>query len=377
MNTQLATTFAFPLSAWQKTQAAMLYHFASLDYLKGLHRMVSQLMDGVVDPLLDLAKAQHRDSFLVDERWGTRNTSENWANNAWPFLKDFQLSLVKDIAGRAFERYEITGANQCLHGIDEYSMLWATPEEEERFNQIIEAIGRYAAKIDDTLSDSHNSRWDDYGFTYDYKEFAAQFPQIPKFRVRTDVQAETGKTPPRTGVYVAQDDPHAALQFAWTGGGGGKLRPSRTFNEIGHDALENIGRKDLWFDEQKMFDFATSPKYASLLKKEVFFNGEAYPSWAPGAVARASFTDRPCKWYFVEMINGEFEDIGVVSDSDVPTAPAQNRLRVEGGRPCPQVGYWFTPAKIDSRRHFKEGEKMPIVGSDYGATIWQWDPNQD
>ncbi len=53
------------------------------------------------------------------------------------------------------------------------------------------------------------------------------------------------------------------------------------------------------------------------------------------------------------------------------------RLRVEGGKSCPQTGYWFTPAKANSRCHFKEGDIMPVYGgSDYGATIWQWSQEQ-
>jgi hypothetical protein len=77
----------------------------------------------------------------------------------------------------------------------------------------------------------------------------------------------------------------------------------------------------------------------------------------------------PATWTLVERIADE---------SDMPTAPslvAPIRLRVEGGQPCPQTGYWFTPAQLNSRRPFKEGEVMPIVGSTYGSTIWQWDPN--
>lgn len=50
--------------------------------------------------------------------------------------------------------------------------------------------------------------------------------------------------------------------------------------------------------------------------------------------------------------------------------------RVEGGQPCSQAGYWFTPAQVNSRRHFKEGDIMPVIGSDYGTIIWQWDSNQ-
>jgi hypothetical protein len=59
----------------------------------------------------------------------------------------------------------------------------------------------------------------------------------------------------------------------------------------------------------------------------------------------------------------------------VSSAPAVTRC--EGGQPCPQAGYWWTPAREDSRQHFTQGEIMPqYPGSAYGATIWQWDVGQ-
>jgi hypothetical protein len=50
--------------------------------------------------------------------------------------------------------------------------------------------------------------------------------------------------------------------------------------------------------------------------------------------------------------------------------------RCEAGQPCPRDGFWFTPAKADSRRQFKQGETMPSLGSDFGLTIWQLDERQ-
>jgi hypothetical protein len=79
---------------------------------------------------------------------------------------------------------------------------------------------------------------------------------------------------------------------------------------------------------------------------------------------------RPTLWTLVERI---------ADTSNLSTTPSlveSTRLRIEGGQPCPQAGYWFTPAKPDSRRHFRENELMPAFDADYGATIWQWDPNQ-
>ena len=52
------------------------------------------------------------------------------------------------------------------------------------------------------------------------------------------------------------------------------------------------------------------------------------------------------------------------------------RLRCMATQPCPRTGFWFTPARAESRRHFNQGEPMPDVGGDYGVTIWQWDAQQ-
>lgn len=56
----------------------------------------------------------------------------------------------------------------------------------------------------------------------------------------------------------------------------------------------------------------------------------------------------------------------------------KNKLsRVAGGTPCPNAGYWMTPAKLNSRRFFEAGEIMPIFSeSTYGETFWQWSLDQ-
>ena len=52
-------------------------------------------------------------------------------------------------------------------------------------------------------------------------------------------------------------------------------------------------------------------------------------------------------------------------------------LRHPAGHTCPRSGWWFTPAKEASRRHFKQDEVFPeIEGNSYGATFWQWSPDQ-
>lgn len=128
---------------WRCRQAAMLFHYSSLGYLQGRHKQVSLLIDDIVDPLLDLAKQQGRDAMLSDKRGGGRNTSSNWTNNAWPMLKGMQASLARDIGLRSFGKYDVTGINYHLRSASQYSMDWASEQEEQQYQAAISIISRY------------------------------------------------------------------------------------------------------------------------------------------------------------------------------------------------------------------------------------------
>jgi hypothetical protein len=83
-------------------------------------------------------------------------------------------------------------------------------------------------------------------------------------------------------------------------------------------------------------------------------------------------TELTTAWTLVERVS----DTGGGDPSDADPGRAGIRLRCEAGQPCPREGWWFTPASVNSRRHFKAGELMPDLKSDWGATIWQWDEQQ-
>lgn len=52
-----------------------------------------------------------------------------------------------------------------------------------------------------------------------------------------------------------------------------------------------------------------------------------------------------------------------------PKTPA----RLEAGQPCSAAGYWFSPAKTDSRQYFSQGEILPSFSdSNWGDTLWYW-----
>jgi hypothetical protein len=312
-------------SPWHARQAAMLYEYASLNYLKKLHKVVTQLIDGVVDPLLTISASQGRDALLKNGQWETRNTSENWANNAWPFLKELQGSLAKDIAMRAFDQYKITATSECLRGAEQFSMQWATADEEKEYERAVALVNSFASNIDYTLFPQREPRWSDYDFFYAYAGFKAESPRIPKFRIRTDLIGETGGVPPRTGVYIAADDPNAALQFAVSGNAGIRLREASTFNQIGLDALAAVGRNDLWFNQQKMVDFATKSKHAALLDRRIALDCGPNADLAAPYVAMHAFETHPAKWYFVEIVPDEFDDVELTPSVETSAESPERR----------------------------------------------------
>lgn len=58
-------------------------------------------------------------------------------------------------------------------------------------------------------------------------------------------------------------------------------------------------------------------------------------------------------------------------------APPEPALRKAAGELCPRSGWWFTPAKTNSRRYIQQGTPFPAIeDSNYGTTFWQWSPDQ-
>ena len=146
------------------------------------------------------------------------------------------------------------------------------------------------------------------------------------------------------------------------------LKECQTFNDIGLDALNAVGRAGLWGDDIGLLNFARQSKYAS-----VFPNIE-HP--ARHEIMDKAFTERPCKWYFVELLEGEFEDSAPDAMADAPGSEPQHPPRKASGEPCPHAGWWFSPAREGSRQYFRDGAIFPKLEGDYGYTFWLWSPDQ-
>ncbi|MFC4931954.1 hypothetical protein [Massilia sp. GCM10023247] len=356
------------LTQWQKEQVALLYHFSSLSYLEGLRDRLRALRV-FAEGLLDDNKVKGRDKFLKSKQWGSRNTGENWENNAWPFLSDFQRSVAQHIVDRRSNTYHRTGAYQCSRGIAESSVQWMTPQEQDQFDRMFEELSGYALYIDETMDRTvPAAKWDDFGMAMAWQNHADQFPVLPKLRAVTDISAASGRLPPKTGVYVSMDDPHATPQFAWTGSPDGRLLDATSFNETGKAALAAVGREKLWVDGDAMLRFVLQNLSNPDLTSDPFFDESKTPELAPSLVARNAFTGRPSHWCYVELVSHEVEQI----ETKTPVAKLE-AFRCASGEYCQREGFYFAPADMHSRRYFRVGERFPELTSAYGQTIWQSD----
>lgn len=278
-----------PLTPWQRKQIALLYHFASLDYLEGLLTRLNDLLGINYFPPGQM-KRQRQDRRPHDD------TPRYCFDPASQFLDNFQRDVVEDIAKRQFDSYSITGSNQCARGFAEFA-IWSTDVEEAKFK----AINAYAHYIDVTMRkpDARTS-WNDFSLARVWQEQG--FEPLPPMRVRPDISARSGDIPPVTGVYISLDDVNASPQFAWAGPPEGRLMEAATFNALGLAALQEVGRDDLWLNEDKMSRFLHARKSEPAFQSDWSFQWSLdKASLAPSFIAGFAFHYVPTTWALVEI----------------------------------------------------------------------------
>ena len=84
-----------------------------------------------------------------------------------------------------------------------------------------------------------------------------------------------------------------------------------TFNDFGKAALAATGRGKLWVDGKAILDFVRANLSHPDIRSDSSFEGDPTEDLAPSLVARNAFTSQPSRWYYVEVLNGEFEPLDV------------------------------------------------------------------
>lgn len=280
------------LSVRQTIQVSLLYHFASLDYLKGLQLRLHALVHPDTDKPVRSARPN-------------RGAPRGSLHNPHSVLQAFESSVAGQIAKRASQAYAITGAYQCGRSMSELGVEWLLPAEQDRFDAHFEQLSHYAGNIDDTMDKHHpGGGWNDFYLTLCYREERQTLPKFPSLRLRPDITGHSGEVPERTGVYLPLDDPLGTPQFCRTGAPAGELLECATFNDLGLDAWRAVGSQHLWIDDDRMHAFVQTRLHDPLLTKDPFFTDSAGDAHlASSLVARNAFTTRPCEWIYVEQLD--------------------------------------------------------------------------
>lgn len=297
----------------------LLERYSSFEYYEPMYKAWKEMLDHVETCY---AKFMNRLPHDYRNRPVPKQPDVAWGQMVLPNFRNTMLSLESGYL--LMQRGDKSGTSASIsvegdvRGQRDYWAEWMDEVEPDGAGKYYERLYRashYAGNIHATYS----GFWSKSELTSNYWEDGRgplnPPPTWPAYRLNKSVTVKTGDIIPQTGIYLPTADDSCA-----------------EFLIKGREAIEaNVG-----YDPKRM----------------------------------QNVSEEPTTWILVDRI---------ADRSDIPAvqaAEAAQRLRCPAGQLCPQSGFWFTPAKTDSRRYFKAGEIMPRFETDYGETIWQWDEIQ-
>jgi hypothetical protein len=258
----------------------------------------------------------------ADIVWGHR-ILPNFRETLQGLYTGFIMLSHGDVNGLSYAHGPV---NDAVGQRRDYSPDWMTKEDRDLYDSLLMEAAAMAGYITAT----EGAYWQplDLSNHGDILRTLNLPAKLPGYRVNQKISVRTGEKTPQNGIYVP-DAENSCAQFLSTN------------YEYSPQTYVVVGFRDL-------LDPKTREKY-----------GE-----------EPCLDKRDCTWYLVERA----PDSGEVQRSDV--IESRQLVRVAAGQSCPESGFYFTPARHESRRLFQKGDVMPDFGADYGTTIWQWDMNQ-
>jgi hypothetical protein len=208
----------------------------------------------------------------------------------------------------------------------DYSPEWMRKEDELIYHDLLEKSRTYAINIAAT----EGAEWDPYDLLkYSRSRGPLNPPESwPAYRVNKAVSVISGQKLRHSGIYIPDVD-NSCAQFL-----------SSRYDEA-PEARVCVGVREIP-------DPVTGEKWDEALILE----------------------ERPCTWYLVDRsIDSENTALPINAN------PVHVQRHAEG-ESCHVAGFYFTPARPDSRRFFDKGAIFPGFDAAYGKTIWQWDDVQ-
>jgi len=258
----------------------------------------------------------------ADLVWGHR-ILPNFRDTSKGLHTGFIMLSHGDINGLSYAHGPV---NDAIGQRLDYSPDWMSPEDQEIYDSLLMEAAKKAGYI--TATEGAYWRPLDLSNYSDLIEPLNPPDQWPAYRVNQKISVQTGAKTPQNGIYVP-DLPSSCAQFL-----------STSYTQAPQVYVIS-GFRDL-LDPKNAKKYGEEP---CLEKKD-------------------------CTWYLVEHTQDSCE----TQQSDAINSA--QFVRVAAGQLCPEAGFYFTPARLGSRKLFQKGDVMPEFGTGYGATIWQWDVNQ-
>jgi hypothetical protein len=307
-------------------QIYLLELFSSAAYFSELRdtwaamiRHVETCLDSYVRKLPSSYRKRHL-SEQPDVVWGER-VLPNFRETLHGMDNGYILLTHGDVSGLSYAH----GPRNDFKGQLDFWSGWMTASE----------LAQYEALIDKAMAMAHNivltegAYWDRLDLAdYDNEWAPIKVPwEWPTYRINKDIAVKSGEKTVQSGIYLP-DLANSCAEFLSTeyaAAPQGKV----------HVGYENFADEDSEErDEQPVFE------------------------------------NRDCVWYLVERAGN------LRSTAEHPGSDDGENRRVAAGHACPETGYYFTPARPNSRKLFREGDVMPTFDSTYGTIIWQWDVDQ-
>ncbi|MTV40807.1 hypothetical protein [Duganella radicis] len=218
------------LSSWRQRQIAMLYRYTSLDYMKALDDMLSRVIEGRLIPAIEQSLASSYTEVMSSQQ-RTHNDPQLWERNMRDILAEMRQLLRDDIAARCRGHYRAGSLGHFFKQVA-HADIYEGYRMSDEFHVCEHFVSKYSDPIESILVEHLRQQPpEDRWFTRHLAQHLLDQPDLPQLRVRTDVSARSGESPPRAGVYIRQDDPNAAPQFAWPEKDRGQLIDSGIFGD--------------------------------------------------------------------------------------------------------------------------------------------------
>jgi hypothetical protein len=304
----------------------LLEHYVSLNYfgkVRDAWEVMVKHVDVCLASFMQNLPPTYRAQSLPEQPdivWGGR-VLPNFRNTLEALNTGFILLSHGDVKGLTYAH----GPGNDFKGQMDYWAGWMTKADEDRYNELLDEAVRLAHNVVVT----EGGYWKSLSLTdYAHKHGLPNPPALwPDYSVNSSVRVRTGEKTTQSGIYVP--DVASCAEFL----SANYAQAPAAYVKIGSNPLLHPATGEKYDDE---------PVYEK----------------------------RSCTWFLVERT----AEVGLSIDQIAPEAT--NLGRVAAGEECPKKGFYFTPARPDSRRLFQRGEIMPNLGGGYGATIWQLDSDQ-